>query len=72
MDQEAVYPGSAAWHGNNNVQELREDIFPSGGCSILAGLLPGMQKDGSGPDDHQKMQGVWKDVFIFLDCREMA
>ena len=72
MDQEAVYPGVAAWGGNNNVQELREDIFPPGGRSILAGLLPGMQEEGSGPDNHQKMQRVWKDVFIFLDCWEMA
>lgn len=74
MDQKTVYPESAARHGNNNLQGVREDIFPPGGCSILAGSLPGMQDEGSGPEDHQKMQRVWKDVYIFLglSCREMA
>ena len=31
-----------------------------------------MQDEGSGPEDHQEMQRLWKDVHIFLGCREMA
>ncbi len=51
------------------MQELREDIFASGGCPVLDRLLPGVQREGACTDSHQKVSGLWKNVFV-LFCRQ--
>lgn len=72
VDKEAVYSGAAAWDDYKNMQILREDIFPPGERSILAGLLSGVQVESSCTDDYKKMQGLWKHVCIFPDFEEVA
>lgn len=48
VDEETVCFCAAAWDDHKKMQELREDFFSSGRCSVLAGLLlPGMQIEGS-------------------------
>ena len=52
---------------------MREDIYTSRGCPILAGLLPGMQ--GKGPacgDDHKNMQALRKTVWFFIGASVLA
>ena len=52
--------------------ELRKDVYPPGKRPALAGLLPGVQVEGSGRDNHKEMPEVRKGILVFVFPQPLA
>jgi len=52
---------------------MRKDVYPSGECSELADILPGVQGEVSaGGDDHQSMPEMRQELYLSFRRTAMA
>lgn len=60
-------------NGHQDLQKLREDVYPPGGSAALAGLLPGLPGEGpAGGDDHQAMPPLREGLHVRLLRKALA
>ena len=58
---------------NKNLQDMWEDVHPSGRCPALAGLLSGVQGEiSAGGDYHKQMPKMRKDLHLPVKCPALA